>query len=131
MGAVVRVLEEDEVDAAKLPLNFNSSRDIPCDRVDEVKRQRLTWRYPEALFVSALTGAGRDEMIATVTRAVEMEIVRITLDLDDTAGDDQRCLAQVYCHDRVLRQVRRAGRVSVEVEVPSRMAVEWKEAANR
>ena len=128
MDAVVNVLEEDEVDAADLPrvLVFNK-----CDRVDEVERQRLARRYPEALFVSALTGAGRDAMIAAVTRAVEMGIVRITLDLDDTAGDDQRRLAQVYRHGRVLRQVRRAGRVSVEAEVPSRMAVEWREAADR
>ena len=106
MDAVVNVLEEDEVDAADLPrvLVFNK-----CDRVDEVERQRLARRYPEALFVSALTGAGRDAMIAAVTRAVEMGIVRITLDLDDTAGDDQRRLAQVYRHGRVLRQVRRDG----------------------
>ena len=128
MDAVVRVLEEDEVDAADLQrvLVFNK-----CDRVDEVERKRLARHYPEALFVSALTGAGRDEMIAAVTRAVEAEIVRVTLDLDDTAADDQRRLAQVYRHGRVLRQVRRAGRVSVEAEVPSRMAVGWKEVADR
>ncbi len=128
MDVVIRVLEDDEVGAAELPrvLVFNK-----CDRVDEVDRQRLARRYPAALFVSARTGAGRDEMITVVTRAVEMEIVHISLDLDDTAAVDQRRLAQVYRYGRVLRDVRRAGRVSVEAEVPSRMAVEWTEATDR
>ena len=128
MDAVIRVLEDDEVGAAELPrvLVFNK-----CDRVDEVDRQRLARRYPAALFVSARTGAGRDEMIAVVTRAVEMDVVHISLDLDDTAAVDQRRLAQVYRYGRVRRDVRRAGRVSVEAEVPSRMAVEWTEATDR
>ena len=69
--------------------------------------------------------------MAAVTRAVQMEISRITLELDESTADDQRRLAQLYRHGRVLRQSRRGGRLSVEAEVPSRMAVRWSGVASR
>ena len=128
MDAVVRVLEEKDVDAADVPrlVVFNK-----CDRVSEVEQQRLGRRFPDAVFVSALSGAGRDQLVAAVTRAVQMEISRITLELDESTADDQRRLAQLYRHGRVLRQSRRGGRLSVEAEVPSRMAVRWSGVASR
>src|SRR5690606_31518843 len=61
MEAVRRVLAE--VGAGDVPTIdvFNK-----CDRLDAAERERLAALYPDALCVSALTGAGRDELIAAL-----------------------------------------------------------------
>jgi len=55
--------------------------------VDEVGRRRLENRYPEALQVSALTGAGLDELRAQIAErfAERFELVRLLVPYTDGA----------------------------------------------
>jgi GTP-binding protein HflX len=57
------------------------------DAVDEVRRQRLGNRYPEALQVSALTGEGLDELRARTAEhfAERFELVRLLVPYADGA----------------------------------------------
>ena len=121
MGAVNRVLEE--VGAGEVPrlLVFNKG-----DRITARDHARLRAAYPGARVVSALTGTGHRDLVDGVTHALGMETCRVTLELDDTVTRDRRQLAQVYRHGRVLRHVRRDGHVTIEAEVPSRLATRWR-----
>ena len=124
IAAVQRVLAE--VEAASLPqvLVFNK-----CDRIAEVERARLRRTEGHAVCVSARTGLGTDALVAQITRAVEMEPSRVTLDFDQAAPGDRRRLAALYRHGRILRQVAGDGRVSVEAEVPRRLIAQWRSQA--
>ena len=121
MGAVNRVLEE--VGAGEVPrlLVFNKG-----DRITARDRARLRAAYPGAYVVSALTGTGHQDLVDGVTRALAMETRRVTLELDDTVARDRRRLVQVYQQGRVLRHVTRDGHVSIEAEVPIRLATRWR-----
>jgi GTP-binding protein HflX len=57
------------------------------DAVDELGRRRLENRYPEALQVSALTGAGLDELKAHIAElfAGRFELVRLLVPYTDGA----------------------------------------------
>ena len=124
IAAVQRVL--GEVEAAALPqvLVFNK-----CDRIDEVERARLRRTEGDAVCVSARTGLGTDALVALITRAVEMQHSRVTLDFDQTAPGDRQRLAALYRHGRILRQVAGDGHVSVEAEVPRRLIAQWRSQA--
>ena len=126
IAAVQRVL--GEVEAASLPqvLVFNK-----CDRVDEVDRARLRRTEGDAVCVSARTGVGTDALVSLITRAVEMQNSRVTLDFDQSAPGDRQRLAALYRQGRVVRQVAGAGHghVSVEAEVPRRLIARWRARA--
>ncbi len=121
IAAVQRVL--GEVGAAALPqaLVFNK-----CDQVDEADRAHLRRTEGDTVCVSARTGFGADDLVSLVTRAVEMQNSRVTLDFDQTVPGDRQRLAALYRHGRVLRQVAGNGHVSVEAEVPRRLIAQWR-----
>ncbi len=127
IAAVQRVL--GEVGAASLPqvLVFNK-----CDQVDEADRARLRRAEGDegdTVCVSARSGLGTDDLVSLVTRAVEMQNSRVTLDFDQTAPGDQQRLAALYRHGRVLRQTAGNGHISVEAEVPRRLIAQWRAQA--
>jgi GTP-binding protein HflX len=124
IAAVQRVL--GEVEAASLPqvLVFNK-----CDQVDEADRARLRRAEGDTVCVSARTGLGTEDLVSLVTRAVEMQNSRVTLDFDQTAPGDRQRLAALYRHGRVLRQTAGNGHVSVEAEVPRRLIALWRAQA--
>jgi GTP-binding protein HflX len=92
-----------------------------CDLLDEGERARLVAANPGALCVSALTGAGRDELIAAMEVRLALDTARVVLEFDATSDSDREQIARVYRIGRILRHVSTDSRVSIEAEVPRRM----------
>jgi GTP-binding protein HflX len=116
MAAVRAVLTE--VGAERVPTVevFNK-----CDQLEAGERARVRAVHPGALCVSALTGEGRDDLIAVLESrlALETTVVRFEFRPDED-GDRQR-IAQLYRVGRIRSHVATDGRVSIEAEVPKRM----------
>jgi GTPase len=92
-----------------------------CDRLEAGERARLDALYPGGLTVSALTGEGRDDLIAAMEGRLALDTTRVTLSFDlDRVGDRER-IAQVYRIGRILRHVAADGHVTIEAELPRRM----------
>jgi GTP-binding protein HflX len=92
-----------------------------CDLLDEGERTRLAGANSGGLCVSALTGAGRDELIAAMEVRLALDTARIVLEFDATSDSDREQIAHVYRIGRILRHVSTDTRVSIEAEVPRRM----------
>ena len=116
MDAVRTVLAE--VEAARVPVLevFNK-----CDRLEPGEEARLRALYPGGLCVSALTGAGRDDLIAAMEGRLALDTARVTLEFDTPEGEDRERIAQLYRVGRILRHVATNGRVTIDAEVPRRM----------
>ncbi len=117
MSAVREVLEE--VHATKVPLVDVYNK---CDALTGDERRRLEEQNPSALYISALTRQGIDDLIEAVASRLALDVRRITLVFDpDDPGDRER-IARLYRHGRVLTHEARDGRVSIEADVPRRLA---------
>jgi GTP-binding protein HflX len=116
VAAVERVLSE--VEAADVPRLdvFNK-----CDLLgpDELRRLRLA--SPEALFLSAKTGAGRDELLETVAARLSLDVVRTTLTFDPKMEESRIAVARLYRDARVLQHVETDEHIAIEVEAPRRL----------
>jgi GTP-binding protein HflX len=88
IGAVEAVLAE--IGAGELPVELVLNK---VDAVDPFRRRRLRNRFPDALHVSALTGAGFAALRARIAErfAARFEPVRLLL-----PHDEGRALAQLY-----------------------------------
>jgi GTP-binding protein HflX len=91
-----------------------------CDRLDAAERARIRALHPAALCVSAVTGEGRDEIIAAMEGRLALDSARVTLEFDASEADRDR-IAQLYRLARVLRHVSTDGRVTIDAEVPRRV----------
>jgi GTP-binding protein HflX len=116
MTAVRGVLVEVGADRVPSLDVFNK-----CDRLDAAERQRLRALYPSALCVSALTGEGRDEVIAAMESRLALDTTRVTLRFDAASDRDRQTIAQVYRLGRIVRHVTSDGHVSIEAELPRRL----------
>jgi GTP-binding protein HflX len=107
-----------EVDAQHVPVIdvFNK-----CDRLAEGERTRLQHVNHGALFVSALTGEGRDDLIAAMELKLALDIARVQLEFDATSDADRGHISELYRVGRILRHVATDSRVSIEAELPRRM----------
>jgi GTPase len=116
MEAVRAVLAE--VGAGKVPALevFNK-----CDRLEPGERTRLDALYPGGLTVSALTGEGRDDLVAAMEGRLALDTTRVTLQFDLDAEGDRERIAQVYRIGRIVRHVAADGHVTIEAELPRRM----------
>ncbi len=117
MAAVRRILEEVGADSVPSLLVLNK-----IDQLSFEERERIAGRFPEAVAVSALTGVGRTELVMAMTRALGFDVRRVTVELDVEAETDRHRLSQLYRHGRVLRHEQQGRRVSVDAEVPRRLA---------
>ena len=115
LAAVYRVLDEVGCSAVQQLLVFNK-----CDCMDDIDVTRLS-RSADAVCISARTGFGTDDLVRRLMRSVEMDTSRVTLEFDHSALDDRRRLAALHRHSRVLRQVAKGDRISVEADVPRRL----------
>jgi len=116
MDAVASVL--GEVGAGRLPVVevFNK-----CDRLDEGERARLRALHPGALCVSALTGEGRDEVIAAMETRLGLDTARVTLSFPLNGDASRERVAELYRVARILRHVASDHDVSIEAEIPRRL----------
>jgi GTP-binding protein HflX len=116
MEAVRTVLAEVGADRVPSIDVFNK-----CDRLDEAERRRLRALYPAALCVSALTGDGRDDVIAAMESRLALDTTRVTLEFDSANERDRLTIAQIYRLGRIVRHVTSDGHVSIEAELPRRL----------
>ncbi|MCA1652141.1 MAG: GTPase HflX, partial [Acidobacteria bacterium] len=116
MAAVRSVLAD--IGAHKVPVIdvFNK-----CDRIDAGERARLRAVYPGAMCVSALTGDGRDELIAAMEGRLGLDTARVTLQFQAADDADREQIAQLYRLGRILSHVTTDGHVAIEAEVPRRV----------
>ena len=116
VAAVERVLSE--VDAAEVPRLdvFNK-----CDLLGPDELRRLKLASPEALFLSAKTGEGRDELLETVAARLSLDVVRTTLTFDPKMEESRIAVARLYRDARVLQHVETDEHIAIEVEAPRRL----------
>src|SRR3954447_22680415 len=117
--AVRAVLEE--VGANRVPVLdvFNK-----CDAIPEPERSRIRALHSGALCVSAITGEGRDELIAAMEGRLALDTAHVTLEFDAGEAARER-IAQLYRIGRILRHVAVDGRVSIEAEIPRRVLAQF------
>jgi GTP-binding protein HflX len=114
--AVERVLEEmGAAGVAKLDV-FNK-----IDLLDEVDARRLRRACPDPLFISALSGKGRTEVIDGVVKMLELDTRRVRLEFDSDSAEDREKIARVYRHARVLSHQTADGRIAIEADIPRRV----------
>jgi GTP-binding protein HflX len=116
MDAVASVL--GEVGAGRVPAVevFNK-----CDRLDEGERARLRALHPGALCVSALTGEGRDEVIAAMETRLGLDTARVSLSFPLNGDVSRERVAELYRVGRIVRHVASDQEVSIEAEIPRRL----------
>jgi GTP-binding protein HflX len=122
IAAVHTVLAEVGADRVPSVDVFNK-----CDAISEAERSRIRALYPGALCVSAITGEGRDDLIAAMEGRLALDTAHVTMEFD--AGDADRArIAHLYRIGRILRHVATDGRVSIEAEVPRRVLEQFPSA---
>ena len=116
LAAVHSVLQE--VGAHRVPAVevFNK-----CDRLDAGERARVEALYPTALCVSALSGEGRDEVIAAMETKLALDTATVTYEFNPHDERDRQQIADLYRFGRILRHVTTDDSVTVEAELPRRM----------
>jgi GTPase len=116
MTAVRQVLEE--VGAIDVPLVevYNKTDHLTAD-----ERERLQERDPAAVYISALTGDGVDELVETMTSRLALDVRRITVTFDPSEPADRERIARIYRHARVLVHEARDGQVSIIADIPRRL----------
>ncbi|HEX7486935.1 MAG TPA: GTPase HflX [Vicinamibacterales bacterium] len=92
-----------------------------CDLLDQVERERLQRREPEALCISAETGFGRAELVDALTARLALDVRRIVVKLDLALESDRQRLAQIYRFGRVDQHAEHDGQVLIEADVPRRL----------
>jgi GTPase len=126
MAAVRNVLAEVGAESVPSIDVFNK-----CDRLDEAERKRLSAVYPGALMVSALTGEGREDLIAQMESRLALDTARVSLDFDASSERDREQIAHLYRVGRILSHVASNGHVSIEAELPRRVLDRFPHTAAR
>ncbi len=116
MAAVRSVLEE--VGATGVPLVEVYNK---CDAITADERRRLQDQDPGALCISALRGAGIDELTDTMASRLALDVRRVTLSFDADDPTDRDRIARVYRHATVVQHEARDGRVVIVADVPRRL----------
>ena len=119
---------ERHMEAVRTVLIEVGAEDVPsvdvfnkCDRLDSADRRRLRALYPGGLCVSALTGEGRDDLIAAMEARLALDTAHVTFEFDAASDADREQISRLYRVGRVLRHVATDGHVSIEAEVPRRV----------
>jgi GTPase len=117
-----------EVGAHRVPMVdvFNK-----CDRLDAGERERLSAVYPGTLCVSALTGDGRDEVIAAMESRLALDTAKVTFEFDAQDDKDREQISQLYRLGRILRHAATDGQVTIEAEIPRRLLARFRREGTR
>ncbi len=115
MAAVARVLEEvGATSVARIDV-FNKSDLLTPDEC-----RRLSESDPSAVLISAATGAGCDELVATVAARVSLDQQRLSIEFDLSIAEDRERLAWLYRNAHVHSQVTNGDRAHIDASVPRR-----------
>jgi GTP-binding protein HflX len=90
LEAVHDVMGQIGADEVPAQLVFNK-----CDLIDAERRAELAQRYPDALFVSAMTGDGVDEVVTHIGQAAQSQDRTLTVVLPYSQG-----LLAKECHEQ-------------------------------
>ena len=74
------------------------------DRLTAEIRADLARRFPDAIFTSALTGEGLDDLKERIFQLLDESAETIELELDATDEDTGKLMAQLARHGRILEQ---------------------------
>ena len=116
MAAVASVLAEVGADRVPSVDVFNK-----CDELVAGERERLAALYPGALCVSALTGEGREDVIAAMETRLALDTTTVTFEFDPHHAGDREQISQLYRLGRILRHVASDTTVTVEAVLPRRL----------
>ena len=116
MSAVRAVLTEVGADKVPSVEVFNK-----CDQVQDAERQRIRGLYPGALCVSALTGEGRDDLIAAMETRLALDTTLVSVAFSSAEHDTRERVAELYRLGRILRHVTTDGSIAIEAEIPRRL----------
>ena len=86
---------------------------------DELRRLQLA--DPQALFISARTGAGRGELLETIAARLALDVQRVTLEFDPRSDRDRDHVARLYRDARVVQHIETGDRLAIEADVPRRV----------
>ncbi|HXW06285.1 MAG TPA: GTPase HflX [Vicinamibacterales bacterium] len=126
VAAVRRVLAEVGAESVPLVDVFNK-----WDLVDEDERRRLRALYPGGLFTSAVTGQGRDDLVAALEAQLALDTTTVTFRFDAASDRDRARISQLYRVARILRHVATDGHVSIEAEIPRRLLDRFEQPATQ
>ena len=76
---------------------------------------------PQALFISARTGAGRDELLEAIAARLSLDVQRVTLEFDPRSDADRAQVARLYRDARVIQHIESDDRLAIEADVPRRV----------
>ncbi len=99
LRAVREVLDELEVLDTPHLLVLNQ-----CDLLDAERRAELAHRYPDAVFTSALTGEGLNDLKEAIFQLLDEQAQDIALELPAASEKTGKILAQIALHGRILGQ---------------------------
>ena len=99
LRAVREVLDELEVLDTPHLLVLNQ-----CDLLDAERRAELKHRYPEAVFTSALTGEGLDDLKEAIFQLLDEQAQDIALELPAASEQSGKILSQIAQHGRITSQ---------------------------
>ena len=116
MSAVRTVLAEVGADEVPSIDVFNK-----LDRLDPGERARLQAIYPGAVAMSALTGEGRDELVAALEARLALDTSLVQLEFDAASDDHRARIASLYRLGQIRRHESSDGRVLIEAEIPRRV----------
>ena len=116
VSAVRHVLEE--VGASDVPMLevFNK-----CDALTADEVRRLREAEPDALCISARDGVGVDALVEAITFRVQLDVCRVTVNLDSEDAGDLARVGHLYRHGRILEHTVDEGRITIVADVPRRL----------
>jgi GTP-binding protein HflX len=117
VAAVQSVLAEVDADRVPTIEVFNK-----CDRLEPAERDRLSAIRPQALRVSALTGQGREDVIAAMETRLGLDTTAVTFAFDPQDPVHREQISELYRVGRVRRHVATDDSITIEADVPRRLA---------
>jgi GTP-binding protein HflX len=117
IAAVHAVLAEVGADRVPAIEVFNK-----CDRLQPAERARLAAIQPHALCVSALTGEGREDVIAAMETRLGLDTAAVTFEFDPHDPADRAHISELYRVGHVRRHVATDDSVTIEADLPRRLA---------
>ncbi|MDI6689004.1 MAG: GTPase HflX [Actinomycetota bacterium] len=108
--AVERVLEEIEaVEKPRINL-FNK-----MDKLSQIDRERLKRRFPQGIFISALTGEGINKLLEEIEKRATEAVVRVRLHIPFSRGE---LIQKIYEQGNVISERHTSRGTSIIAELP-------------